>query len=217
MAIIPEQTTNWEQSWNEGRIGFHLSNTNPSLVQYAHLLSDCHTLLVPLCGKTLDMHFLHQKGHRIVGVELVPKAIMDFFSEWNVSPIQHNNQYTYEKITLIESNIFAVEKSGIPPLHGIFDRAALVALPPHIRPQYAEHLLSLLPKKAKILLITYDMPHPQEEGPPFPVRKNDIPTLFQKATSVQLLEEIHNTAKEEPRLALRGVEWSKEHIWLLEV
>ena len=217
MSTIPEQTTNWEQSWKEGRIGFHLSSANPSLVKYAQLLDGCTNILVPLCGKTLDMHFLHDKGHQIFGVELVQQAITDFFAEWNVSPTIDNNSYSHEGITLLESNIFAINTSNFPTLHGIFDRAALVALPPHIRAQYAQLLLSLLPAQSKILLITYDMPHPQEEGPPFPVRQHDIPALFHNASSVQLLEEIHNTAAEEPRLALRGVEWSKEHIWLIEV
>ena len=217
MSTIPEQTTDWKQSWKDGRIGFHLPNTNPNLVKYAHLLEECTNIFVPLCGKTLDMHFLHEQGHHIFGVELVQQAIADFFAEWNVSPTIENKHYSHAGITLIESNIFAIQASDLPTLHGIFDRAALVALPPDIRSQYVEHLLSLLSPNGTILLITYDMPHPQEEGPPFPVRKHDIPILFKNAASVQLLEEIHNTAKEEPRLALRGVDWSKEHIWLIKV
>ena len=210
---IPEQKTNWKQSWNDGKIGFHLSDTNPSLRQYAHILEKEETILVPLCGKTLDMHFLHQTGHAVVGIELVLKAIHDFFQEWGVEPQKTQNKSTFERITLINDNIFAVQPQDLPIIDGIFDRAALVALPTNLRPQYVEHLLSLLKDGGTILLITYDMPRPQEQGPPFAVRQEDVPHLFSQASSVELLKEIHNTPEDEPRLVFRNVAWSKEHIW----
>ncbi len=213
---IPEQKTNWKKSWKDGKTGFHLSKTNPSLQQYAHLLEKEHTILVPLCGKTLDMHFLCQTGHRVVGVELVSQAINNFFQEWNVIPIKQGNQYSFDQITIFNRNIFSVQPEHIPTIDGIFDRAALVALPPHIRTQYTAHLLSLLKDGGTLLLITYDMPRPQDQGPPFVVRKDDVPMLFKQASSVELLKEIHNTPEDEPRLVARNVAWSKEHIWLIK-
>lgn len=213
---VPEQKTNWKQSWKDDNIGFHRSTPNPSLCRYVHLLDKAETILVPLCGKTLDMHFLHQKGHHVYGVELVQKAIHDFFHEWNVEPRINNDHSQYEKITIINRNIFDVQPEDIPTVDGIFDRAALVALPTRIRMQYAAHILSLLKEGGSLLLITYDMPRPQEQGPPFSVRKNDTPALFAAAASVELLEEIHRTPQEEPRLASRGLQWSKEHIWLIK-
>ena len=210
---IPDQKTNWKQSWKDGKIGFHLSNTNPSLLEYAHLLDKEPTISVPLCGKTLDLHFLHQRNHTVIGVELVPQAINDFFQEWGVSPTVQNNHFSHEQITIINSNIFALQPQDVPVIDGIFDRAALVALPTHIRVQYATHLLSLLKEGGTLLLITYDMPRPQDQGPPFTVRQHDVPRLFGQASSIELLKEIHNTPKEEPRLITRGMAWSKEHIW----
>jgi thiopurine S-methyltransferase len=213
---IPKQNTDWKQSWKNGKLGFHLEKPNPSLCKYAQLLESEQNILVPLCGKTLDMHFLHQNGHHVYGVELVQQAIQDFFLEWNVDPIIDGNRTKHDNITIINSNIFTVQSEKIPSIDGIFDRAALVALPPEIRQQYAEHILSLLKKGGTLLLITYDMPRPQNQGPPFPVREMDIPSLFGTATSVELLEEIHKTSQEEPRLASRGVKWSKEHIWIIK-
>ena len=213
---IPEQKTNWKQSWNDGKTGFHLSKTNPSLEQYAHLLDQEHTILVPLCGKTLDMHFLHNRNHSVVGIELVPQAINDFFQEWGVVPTTHQNRFNHERITVINSNIFAIQSQDLPTIDGIFDRAALVALPTSIRVQYAAHLLSLLKDGGTLLLITYDMPRPQDQGPPFTVRQHDVPHLFKHASSVELLKEIHNTPQDEPRLISRGVAWSKEHIWKIK-
>ena len=175
---IPEQKTNWKQSWKKGKIGFHLSDTNPSLQKYAHILEKEQTILVPLCGKTLDMHFLHQNGHDVIGVELIPQAISDFFQEWGVEVEQKGNQSSHEKITIINSNIFAVQSQQFPRIDGIFDRAALVALPKDIRPQYVDQLLSLLKDGGTLLLMTYDMPRPQDQGPPFVIRQEEVPQLF---------------------------------------
>jgi thiopurine S-methyltransferase len=212
----PNQKTDWKKSWNNGKTGFHLSEANPSLVEYAHLFAENSSILFPLCGKSLDMHFLMEAHHTIIGVELVSQAITEFFTEWKVQPKREKNKYSHDGITIIESNIFNVQQQNLPVIDAVFDRAALIALPPHIRPQYANHLLSLLKDKGKILLISYDMPRDQEIGPPFPARKNDIPNLFCNASSVTLLKEIYKTAKDEPRLVQRGMDWSKEHVWLIE-
>ena len=212
---IPEQKTNWNKNWKNEKIGFHQAQTSPSLLQYAHILDEERTILVPLCGKTLDMHFLHQRNHCVIGVELIPKAIDDFFQEWGVVPTKKKDRFWYEQITIINQNIFAIQPPTIPTIDGIFDRAALVALPTHIRAQYARHLLTLLKDEGTLLLITYDLPRSQEKGPPFAVRQNDVPKLFARASSVELLKEIHKTPKEEPSLSSRGVAWSKEHVWLI--
>ena len=213
---IPKQKTNWKKSWKNGKIGFHQTETNPSLLKFSHLFDQEHTILVPLCGKTLDMHFLHQKKHSVIGVELITKAIDDFFQEWGVQPTRNEESYQYEQITIYNKNLFAMQPHMTPKIDGVFDRAALVAIPTHLRPQYAKHLLTLLKPEGTLLLITYDLPRSQEEGPPFAVRKQDVPLLFTDATSIELLEEIHNTPDEEPRLISRGLAWSKEHIWLIK-
>ena len=210
---IPKQKTNWAKSWREGKTGFHLSHPNPNLEKYAHILADCKKILFPLCGKTLDMHYMHHKGHHCIGVERVEKAIQSFFAEWDVIPKQNNHIYQHQQITIHHQNIFAVHAENIPNIDGIFDRAALIALPIEIRQQYANHLLSFLPAGGKILMITIDMPRPQEQGPPFLVRKEAIPTLFSAASDVSCLAVVHKTPKDEPFLLRNDMEWMDEYVW----
>ena len=38
-------------------------------------------VFVPLCGKAIDMRWLIDRGYRVVGVELSPIAVRDFFAE----------------------------------------------------------------------------------------------------------------------------------------
>jgi len=61
----------WHNKWQSGEIGFHLEDVNPALVKHWPSLDidkDCE-VLVPLCGKTLDMVWLRQQGHTVLGVE----------------------------------------------------------------------------------------------------------------------------------------------------
>jgi len=212
---IPEQKTNWKQAWKDNRTGFHQSHTNPYLERYAQSLQDCRHILFPLCGKTRDMHYMHSKGHSCIGVELVERAIKQFFLEWGVSPIQQQQSYHYDNITIHHKNIFALTRESLPPIDGIFDRAALIALPIEIRSQYAQHLLSLLQEGGKILLVTLDLPRPQDQGPPFSVYESEIPKIFSQATTVQCLENNHKTPEDEPFLVRADLPSMKEYTWLI--
>ena len=58
----------WQARWAENQIGFHQRETNPYLERYwlrLQLPAGCK-VLVPLCGKTLDMLWLAGQGHRVL-------------------------------------------------------------------------------------------------------------------------------------------------------
>jgi len=71
----------WESRWQEGRIGFHLPEVNSYLLRYFDklLTQDTESVFVPLCGKTLDLPWLARRTKKVVGIELVHKAVQDFF------------------------------------------------------------------------------------------------------------------------------------------
>src|SRR5690348_16859061 len=78
----------WHQRWADSQIGFHQSVTNPALVEHwdkLGLRAD-DGVFVPLCGKSLDLWWLRDRGHSILGVELSPVAVRDFFREAGVEP-----------------------------------------------------------------------------------------------------------------------------------
>mmetsp|Transcript_54746 Transcript_54746/g.98629 ORF Transcript_54746/g.98629 Transcript_54746/m.98629 type:complete len:432 (-) Transcript_54746:99-1394(-) len=69
---------------------FHLKAVNPMLEKHLARWSkgmspaeegSALSVLVPLCGKTFDMPFLCENGYGVVGVEGVPRAIMEFRAE----------------------------------------------------------------------------------------------------------------------------------------
>ena len=208
----------WRQVWVDRTIGFHKSEYNPHLVRYADLLKNHNHILLPLCGKTLDLHFLHQAGHRCTGIELVEQAIQEFFAEWSVSPRRDTTppRWTHENISIRQENIFNIQPNQLDSINAIYDRAALVALAPDTRQQYVDLMLSLLSKGGVILLITFEMPRSLDIGPPFSIPENFVHTLYEKASNIALLETIIQTDDELPFLKSRNLDWFKTQIWLIE-
>ena len=78
----------WEARWNEDRIGFHISRPNPFLLRYWEHLEEVHPsrCFLPLCGKSVDLVWISERVETVVGVELVEKAVQDFFREQQIVP-----------------------------------------------------------------------------------------------------------------------------------
>src|SRR5690606_41446378 len=70
----------------------------------------------------------------------------------------------------------------------VFDRAAMIALPPPLREHYVDELYALLPAGCSGLLITLEYLQHETEGPPFSVAEDEVRTLFSPGWSVELLE-----------------------------
>lgn len=67
----------WEEIWQAGDIPFHNAEVAPALARFWSGLdiADGATVLVPLCGKSLDMIWLRDQGYKMVGAELSELAV----------------------------------------------------------------------------------------------------------------------------------------------
>ncbi len=88
---------------------------------------------------------------------------------------------------------------------GVFDRGALVALPPPMRRRYAEHLLTILPLGAQILLLTIEYDQSLASGPPFSVQPDEVTALFGARCSVDLLDRCADAGTMPPRFHAQGI------------
>ena len=176
----------WRASWREGRIGFHEGKPNGYLVQHAARLAGARRVLVPLCGKAEDLAYLASLGHEVVGVELVEDAVRAFFDEHGVTPEVAPRgaytAYTSGPLTLLAGDLFALDATAAGPVDALYDRAALVAFPPELRPRYVEHLRRLLPSGSRGLVITLEFSSADLAGPPFPVLEPELRSLYAGAT-----------------------------------
>ena len=179
--------TFWLARWQENKIGFHEGQPNSYLVANADWLAPCRRILVPLCGKTEDLAYLAGQGHDVVGIELVEDAVKQFFAEHGTTPTVEPAGddlmiYRAGAITVFAGDIFGVTETHVGPIDGIFDRAALVALPPDMRRRYVAHLSVLAPAARRELLLTVEYPAGASEGPPFCIDETEVRASFPSAT-----------------------------------
>lgn len=104
----------WHERWENNLIGFHLDEVNPHLRAHWHSLavSPGARVLVPLCGKSLDLVWLAGQGYEVIGVEVSPIAVKDFFAENHLRATRIENQrcdiWRGESITLLCGDLFAL-------------------------------------------------------------------------------------------------------------
>jgi thiopurine S-methyltransferase len=184
----------WQQRWREGQIGFHQQRVTPLLERYWNatgVASDA-CVFVPLAGKSLDLLWLAARGHRVLAVELSPIAVQQFFAENALTPTvresRHGVHHAAGEIEVLCGDVFALDAQALAGCTGVYDRAALIALPPDMRQRYATQVYGRLRADCRGLLVTLDYPQQQKSGPPFSVDETEVRTLFEPAWRVGLLE-----------------------------
>lgn len=185
----------WLKRWEYNQIGFHLDAVNPYLQRHWPRLglAENTRVLVPLCGKSLDLAWLAAQGLQVMGVELSKTAVADFFAERHLVPVVRQqgafSVYQAGSLELWCGDFFALEAADLAGCAGLYDRAALIALPPTMRQQYVAHLTKLVPPGCQGLLITLDYEQQQMEGPPFAVTDEEVRDLFAETWQLRVEEE----------------------------
>lgn len=184
----------WHQRWQDKRTGFHQDRPTPLMLKHwpALALRPGSRVFVPLAGKSLDMAWLADQGYRVLGVDLSQTAIEAFFAGQKLTPRTHDSDlghhYCAGNIEIICGDVFALDDDTLAGCDALFDRAALIALPPAMRQRYASQVHSRLPSGCQGLLITLEYPQAEMSGPPFSVPEAEIRERFGGQWNVQLLE-----------------------------
>lgn len=210
----------WLERWERSEIGFHQDEVNPYLRRFWPELNAARgsEVFVPLCGKSLDMVWLRQQGSFVLGVELSPIAVKDFFDEQGMSPERVSggrfDSYIADGICLSCGDFFDLRKEDMAKVSAVYDRASLVALPPEMRESYARHLAEILSPGTQILLVTFDYPQAEMQGPPFAVSVSEVEALYGGYADIRLLAQ-EDALAQNPRFKQRGVSRMEENIFLL--
>jgi thiopurine S-methyltransferase len=209
----------WHDRWQLNEIGFHQEKVHPALSEYWPLAGLARAeVFVPLCGKSLDMAWLRRQGHPVLGIDLSPLAVTDFFKERGLTASTHSadgfDWHESSGYRLLCGDFFNLKPKHLHAVEAVYDRAALVALPPPLQARYAGHLLHLLPQRPPILMIAFEYAAAEMAGPPFPVTGQRIKELFGPAYSIETLSAT-DALDSQPGLKSRGLSALLEKVYYL--
>lgn len=214
------QSEFWLERWQRNEIGFHQTQINPYLARFwpAKSPDQAQQVFVPLCGKSEDMLWLRAQGYAVLGVELSPLALNDFLQTHALSPSisQHGPFCRYEmaQLSLWQGDFFALTAADLRLVTHVYDRAALVALPPAMRQAYAQHLRAILPPAAELLIVTFTYAQDSMAGPPFAVFADEVQQLFAADYEISLLAS-EDVLAQYPGFQQRGLSSLQEQVYWL--
>ncbi len=204
----------WIERWKNRQIGFHESETNALLRKHlpeAWKVSG-KKVFVPLCGKTLSIHWFLELGLDVIGVELSEIAILELFDELNLKPkieeISFGKKFSSKSLIVFQSDFFKLSSRELGAIDFSFDRASLVALPKDLRAQYTKHLIEITENAAQ-LLIVFEYDQTASTGPPFSISEQEISEHYSKKYSYNCLE------KKDLEGGFRTATHATENVWLL--
>ncbi len=208
----------WLERWQEGSTPWHEGVVNAALKRHFDCLElqPGDSVFVPLCGKAEDMWWLHERGLHVLGVDLSPIAGRTFLEAHgrDFTETRHRRHSVLESpgFRLFAGDFFALDATDLEGVKAVYDRAALVAVPPDMRQRYARRLGELF--EAPILLISMVYPEHEIDGPPFPVAEPEVRALFDERRRIRHLGEEDIIGRSD--LRKRGVTRLVEHAYLIE-
>jgi thiopurine S-methyltransferase len=200
----------WHDRWRSAQIGFHRPAIDDNLIQHWRSLSlpKAARVLVPLCGKSLDLLWLRDQGHTVVGIELSDIALQAFFVENGVAArrraLPSFDLYEAENLECFRGDLFELTAERLGRVAAVYDRASLISWAPEQRGRYVEHLTALTGTGTETLLVTLEYPQAEMKGPPFCVNSEDVHCLFSRHHSIEELTR-RDVLADEPRMQARGV------------
>ena len=185
----------WHNRWDKEQTGWHRAIYNDLLLKHWPSINapSGGEVLVPLCGKSLDMLWLAEQGYNVVGLEMVEQAVQAFFEENKLETVRNeigkHIKYSSPPFTIFQGDLFDLE-AGVVQADAWYDRAAMVALPNSLREDYVKQICQQTKPGASGLLITFAYPQEQMDGPPFALHDEDVLRFFADGFEVECLEKI---------------------------
>lgn len=142
-------------------------------------------MLVPLCGASLDLAWLAERGVDVTGIELSPIAARRAFEAYGKTPerTEHTTggarweTFRAGRLTIHCGDIFDASAELVEEPDAVWDRAALIAIDPAHRDRYVAKVRSIAPR-AELLLSTLTYASERLDGPPYSVEPHFVRHAF---------------------------------------
>ncbi len=203
----------WINRWREGRIGWHEADGSALLRRHWPRLVRGSRVLVPFCGKSVDLLWLAAQGLEVTGVEISDIAAMAFFAENDLDyAVDSDNGKTLftassAPIRIWCGDYFEFEDA---PFQSLYDRGALVAVAPEDRARYVAKTNSLLEPDAFRLVITLHYDQTVVSGPPFSIDEQELLGYWPELECVQSRNDVDTGS---PKFRAAGLEEVIERVW----
>ncbi|XP_060084614.1 thiopurine S-methyltransferase-like isoform X1 [Ylistrum balloti] len=195
-----DEMQGWLNCWEKDTAPWHIHHVHEAIEKYHEILAASPTaknkIFIPLCGKTVDIKYLADRGNEVVGLEASEIAVRDFFTEQNI-------EYTSEDVPAVKGKLYrssdkmikiyccdlflfsAEVESGFS---GIWDRGSLIAMSQADQKRYIGLIKTLTYPGIGYLL---EMPDRDPNiGPPFSVPLDVLETGFGPGCRVVQLSEV---------------------------
>jgi len=201
----------WLDRWQEGRTGWHEPSGNRNL--QAHWTWSGKRVLVPMCGKTVDLLWLEEQGNDVVGVELSEIAVLAFFEENGIEHEAVDGSLPGYRAVGRQISVYCGDYFDFTdgPFDAHYDRGALIALHADLRSRYAGHTSSLLTDDAAQLVITVEYDQTIGEGPPFSLACREITGHWPRLRRHAVIDDTENAP---PKFLEAGLEIFHEVVWI---
>lgn len=209
-------TIDWLSRWENGHIGWHQSGGSAALRKFWPGAGSGERVLVPLCGKSPDLLWLAAQGHEVTGIEVSEKAVRAFFDEAELEfEMAKAGELKWfrnlqRNITIACGDYFSFSDK---PFDALYDRAALVALPAQVRPEYIQHTKTLLKPDAAQLLLTLEYDQSKANGPPFSVLSEEVERYW---PDIRRVADRADTKNSPPKFREAGIKEVVEAVWVTE-
>jgi thiopurine S-methyltransferase len=141
------------------------------------MLTDA-TVLVPLCGRSVDMPYFAEHARKVIGVELVPKAVAQFFGDNELTPIENPpGVFTAGNLEIRCADLFRLTAAELDPIDLVYDRASLIAFPEDMRGRYVAKIIELTRPGSRYFINTLEY-RPILPAPPFSVGPDQVEQYY---------------------------------------
>ncbi|MDZ7681321.1 MAG: hypothetical protein U5J63_06285 [Fodinibius sp.] len=185
----------WQSRWHKDNTGWQMDEVYPLLptLWNRRSLKSQARVLVPLCGNSPDLHWLAEQGHTVIGIDVSGKALRrtmrDHPAKFTEETSYGFTVYRSQQMELWEGDFLKLPARTITTPDVIYDKAAIVALPPEMRTTFAQKVMELSNPNTQLLVQTFEYEQHEMSGPPFSVGRNEIEQYYGDRFSITPVHE----------------------------
>ncbi|XP_052239014.1 thiopurine S-methyltransferase-like isoform X1 [Dreissena polymorpha] len=197
----------WVKRWGVGDTAFHQGAHDPLFDTHGDMMFEggAKSVFAPLCGKSLDLIWMYNRGHTVVGVEIAEQAVQELFSENKLDvQVKHVEGVgpLYKSIDgrlqVYVGDLFDLTKDRLGEFDRVWDSRSIVAINVVDQERYRDLLLSFLKKDGQYYLMTIDYDPAVWPGPPHNITDQRVRQLYGEYCNIEVIQESNLTGISNP-------------------